>query len=321
VKPYEELDLRPRTHREAPATGFAELHAVLSSVLGDDVEILERRPNPHSSTFIAEVVSCRAGGDALEVLCKRGPAEYESGHGHRGGLIYEASVYESVVEPSGLPAPRFFGAHVDEEGLAWLLVEWITGGVRVDYDPPAMVPAAAWAGLFHRTNAGAESAAPFLKRYGVEYFLAWPPRALAFTQDLDVPWLGALADRYAELVPLLVDGPQTIVHAEYTVHNVVARLPEVYPIDWQSAAVSAGEIDVAALTEAWDPETVAACERAYAAARWPDGAPAEFAERLLAARLYLHFRWLGDRELMRKPRKRPWRMEELRGTAEALGVL
>jgi hypothetical protein len=68
-------------------------------------------------------------------------------------------------------------------------------------------------------------------------------------------------------------------------------------VDWESAAIAAGAIDLAALTEGqhWPVALVRRCERAYRIARWPDGAPSGFARALDAARVYLHFRWLGER--------------------------
>jgi len=48
------------------------------------------------------------------------------------------------------------------------------------------------------------------------------------------------------------------------------------------------------LTDRWPADVARACELEYQRARWPEGSPAEFEERLAAAQLYLPFRWLGD---------------------------
>ena len=68
------------------------------------------------------------------------------------------------------------------------------------------------------------------------------------------------------------------------------------PIDWESAALAAGEIDLASLTWGWDDDLASLCEQEYCLARWPDGTPDDFALRLTAARVFLHLRWLGDAE-------------------------
>jgi thiamine kinase-like enzyme len=86
----------------------------------------------------------------------------------------------------------------------------------------------------------------------------------------------------------------TIIHGEFYPHNVLLSDGQIYPIDWESAAIAAGEIDLSALTEAWRPEHRRQCELAYQEARWGRAAPAEFERALAAARLYLCFRWMGE---------------------------
>jgi hypothetical protein len=39
------------------------LAAALKSLLGQDAEVLSRRPNAQTSTFPSEIVTCRLGGD------------------------------------------------------------------------------------------------------------------------------------------------------------------------------------------------------------------------------------------------------------------
>jgi hypothetical protein len=92
----------------------------------------------------------------------------------------------------------------------------------------------------------------------------------------------------------------------------------IYPVDWESAAVAVGEIDLAALTEGWPQAFVQQCELEYQRARWPDGPSTCFERRLAAARLYLQFRWLGS-ETDRDP-SLP-RFERLRCEGERLGLI
>ena len=66
------------------------------------------------------------------------------------------------------------------------------------------------------------------------------------------------------------------------------------PIDWESAALAAGEIDLASLTSGWDADLAALCEQEYCLARWPEGTPDDLALRLTAARVFLNLRRLGD---------------------------
>jgi len=80
---------------------------------------------------------------------------------------------------------------------------------------------------------------------------------------------------------------------------------------------------LAALTEGkhWPVEIVRQCVREYLRSRWPDGAPAGFARTLDAARIYLHFRWLGERPDWTVREKSFWRYDHLRAAAERLGLL
>ena len=97
----------------------------------------------------------------------------------------------------------------------------------------------------------------------------------------------------------------------------------IYPVDWESAAIAAGEIDLASLTDRWPSSIIEQCELEYQHARWPQGAPVEFERRLTTARLYLHFRWLG--ELRDAHTAHVWRFErrfeDIRSLGEKLHLL
>ena len=95
---------------------------------------------------------------------------------------------------------------------------------------------------------------------------------------------------------------------------------DIRPIDWESTALAAGEIDLASLVERWPPDVVDACCAAYAHARWPAGPPSDSQSRLDMARIYLHFRWIAVRSTPRDSILR-WRFEELRTIGARLGFL
>jgi hypothetical protein len=68
-------------------------------------------------------------------------------------------------------------------------------------------------------------------------------------------------------------------------------------VDWESDAIADGLIDLATLTDgSWSEDVVQACAKEYQRTRWPGGVPAgfKFKETLIAASLYMCFRWLGD---------------------------
>ena len=92
-------------------------------------------------------------------------------------------------------------------------------------------------------------------------------------------------------------------------------------IDWESAALAAGEIDLAGLTWGWDDDLVALCEQEYCLTRWPDGTPADFALRLTAARVFLHLCRLGEADEEGRLEERVADVEELLPLAERLADL
>jgi hypothetical protein len=88
-----------------------------------------------------------------------------------------------------------------------------------------------------------------------------------------------------------------------------------------AAAVSAGEIDLAALTEEWPERIVGECEQEYKRARWPRGAPADFGRTLCAARLYLFLRWLADHPSWINVKGSFRYFEQLRSAGERWGLI
>jgi len=94
-------------------------------------------------------------------------------------------------------------------------------------------------------------------------------------------------------------------------------------VDWESAAFAAGETDLASLTEetGWPRKLVRQGERAYQHPRWREVAAAQFDHTLEAARVYLHFRWLGERPEKALSEKNRWRYHHLQAAANSLGLI
>ena len=282
-------------------------------------------------TFPKEVVTCRRrGGPELRLFCKYGGGHPEHhSHGHRGGVAYEAAVYCRVLKPARATAPRYYGTYTRKSaGETWLVLGYMDGSLRVTrtHEPGAMGLAAEWIGRFHarheRSLPGA--ARSLLRAYDADYYRGWARRTAAFAGPLhqEFGWLAPLCQRFDELAELLLAPPPTVIHGEYyPANNILCSGGVIYPIDWESAAVAAGEIDLACLTEGWPPRVVRECERRYREARWPDGAPADFERRLGAARLYLAFRWLGEEPDETVDESNRWRFEDLRTVGERLGLI
>jgi hypothetical protein len=292
------------------------------------VTVEGREPNLQGS-FPHEVVTCRFGdGGEGRLFCKYGIGHTASGFGHRGGVPYEAEVYRRVLPGLPLTAAALRGSYTHPAtGEVWLFLEFLGRGIRLDSAPRAeMITASAWIGRFHALQEERAARQPwaFLNRYDADYYRGWPRRTAehaAAGHLARFPWLPAACERFEGVLEELVAPPLTVIHGEYYPQNILAQDGAVYPVDWESAAVARGEIDLASQTERWPEETVAACTAAYRQARWPGGAPPGFERRLDAARVYLHFRWLGYRKDWMADEGRDWRFEDLHCLYQRLGLL
>lgn len=293
---------------------------------GAACDVIDRQPLEHASTFASEILTCMINGRPVRILGKYGGmVAGHADHGSRGCVPYEAKVYQALLPALGVTAPRCLAAWAHPAtGHGWLFLEYLEGSQQVQKLPEddGMGAAAQWAGRFHA--AGAMGTAPaWVIRYDEAFYRGWVDRTLAHAGEWrrQLPWLEPLCRRAMESLRVLLDEP-TLIHGEFYPRNVLAQGGIIYPVDWESAAIGAGEIDLAALTEGWPDETVRACRARYCRARWPQGAPAEaFERRFAAARLYNAFRWLGARpEWAAYPRARG-RFDELRAAGQRTGLV
>lgn len=287
-------------------------------------------------TYPNEVVTCRLpDGRKRRVFIKYEAGRGHRSFGHRGNVTYEAKVYQHLLR--WLPGfrPRFLGALTGNgTGDTWLMLEFVYGATRVfdlhfhqsTEQARALTKSAGWIGQFHAACAARvqDPALAFLKRYDAAYYRGWARRLAEFSRPLQgrFPWLARLrlwGDAW--FAPLLT-APPTVIHGEFYSKTILVRKEGLFPVDWESAAVAPGEIDLAALTEGkhWRGPIARRWEEAYQRARWPEGVPAGFARALDAARIYLHFRWLGERPDWTVREKTLWRYEHLRAVAERLGL-
>ncbi len=313
-----------------PATD--ELAQGLAAVLAanGDLSIERREPNRYASTFASEIVTCRVGAGRVELLCKYGPAGEDNtrANRHRGGVPYEASVYERCLSRAGCSTPAYHGRFdLPRAGQCCLVVQYLAGaqpaGKMVHRCPLSQV--ATWIGRFHAMHTGQldERCYAFLCRYDASYYRFWAERAAMQASDhRDARWLAELCTAFADRAMELLGGDETLIHGEFYPSNVLVQDETVYPVDWESAAIGAGVIDLAALTEDWSVEEVRACRDAYVAARFAGKAPGDFDRRLDAGRLYLHLRWLGGRvDWKRRARARRSRLDAVRRISDRLGIM
>jgi hypothetical protein len=315
---------------DLPTLTFGLTSALKESGRGTrGLTILTRRPSSRASTFPSEIVTCRTdGGTKLRLFCKYASGYMHTGRDPRHGVGYEVEVYRNILEPLKTTTPRFCGGSADPTtGGAWLFLQYVEKStpMKNTADPTIFLGAAArWIGRFHAAHEGKRANTPlsFMVAYDAKYYLGCARRTSLYANGLHrkYPWLKPLCRYYEDLVDLLTH-TQTIIHGEYEIANILTRNHRVYPVDWEAAAIGAGEIDLATLTCRWRVGTIRECEREYCRARWPDGPPPEFERRLAAARLHYCFRWLACRREWTRHKSASGWFSALRATGEQMGLI
>lgn len=292
---------------------------------------LRRQPAIYSTSFPCEIVRCRfEDGSSLGLFCKYTDGDGEGGcsHGQRGGVGYEIEVYRKVLRPCRASSPTFYGAYTEPEtGRMWLILEYLKRSRAVGkvVDVGAMRKAVRWIGRFHAVHEArlAKISMPFLTVYDAKYYGGWPRRTARFARHWQrrFPWLSALCKRLEQALAALAERPQTIIHGEYYPHNILYQRGVVRPVDWETAAIAAGEIDLATLIEGWPQGFLRKFEEDYQRARWPRGAPASFQRTLDLAQAYVQLRWLGDQQEWTNEKSSKRRFELLQSACKRLELL
>jgi hypothetical protein len=294
-----------------------------------DLTVLTRTPI-NMGTFPSEVVEYRRGERAkARVFCKYGADSNNFSHGHRGGPAYEVEVYRRLLRHCDLSLPAFRGSYRDAaSNVIWLVLGFLPDTLRLDvaHDPlDAMTKASNWSGRFHAACEARlrRKPTPRLSRYDADYYTGWVQRADEFAGPLheQFPWFKRLVGEFGRMTELLLTAPQTVIHGEYYPKNILLHVNDVFPVDWESAAVAPGEIDLASLTEGWTRKIGRQCEQSYQRARWQGPPPHDFTRTLAAARVYLHFRWLGDYAELTARKTSLWHFKELRKLGLELGLI
>jgi Phosphotransferase enzyme family len=304
-----------------------QLEDVLRHLLRARVTVAQRTANVYASSHASEIVAYRCGDSHARLFCKYGPALATNGHGHRRGIDYEGAVYHHVLGPAAVDTPRLWGVHHDRaRNRSWLFIEYLERAQHLRKQPALMAPAAAWIGRFHACMEERVRAPDlaFLTRYDRLYFSGWPTRAdqlVSRDSKRRMPWWRAVCERFAECAHILLAAPQTVIHGECYVNNIICAGERIQTIDWESAAVGAGEIDLAGLLEGWPDELAHQYVEHYTQARWPQGAPHDVARTLDAARVYLALRWLGDEPALTASESTPERFGGLERAARRLGLV
>jgi hypothetical protein len=220
----------------------------------------------------------------------------------------ELECYRRILVPAGL-GPRCFAVVVDPDAPRyWLFIEkvagvelWQIGEITVWEE------VGRWLGRLHASFATradeVRGSNPYLVEHSESWFRGWQERALSAlsrSEDERAPALQRALARYEEVIEALTALPRTFLHGEFYPSNVlVVAEPapvQVYPVDWEMAAVGTGLIDLAALIGGWDADErrrlVAAYEEAYAEGGGQT-VPGGLRVDLSRCRLHLALQWLG----------------------------
>jgi hypothetical protein len=297
-----------RRHAAAPAPSDFELLAVLQKLIpaeampiGDGLEIASRRRNEYTSSSQSEIVTVRqSSGACRELLVKYARTAPDPEPRCRQGIEYCDRVYRQLVAHLPISHVTAWGTiHVGDPPVAGLVIDHLSPCLRVSDAPDesGIIAAAEWCGLFHRfgKTVRQDESLRFLVRYDRAHYRAWATRAMAIAAAAGgtPAWLTRLCAAFEERCDLLADAPATTIHGEFGPQNVLWQEGVIYPIDWESAAIGAGEIDLAALLFNWPTDIVDRCTASYWHARG-EARPDSFAAVWDAATLFTALRWLPD---------------------------
>lgn len=298
-----------------------------SSAIGPEFELVERTLNVYASSCPSEIVRLKgAGGGSIELFCKYDFQSPEGHVAHRRGVAYESRIYEKILIPLKARVPTWFGCFdiPGQAGHSCLVVECVDNTMRVDKAGAARLrDAASWIGSFHRQASQLleDGDMSFLIRYEENQMRSFMDRVMARATTPDLAWTGLLAERYKALLDEVDPEPETVIHGEYYPKNILATASDVYPIDWESAGVGAGEIDLASLTLGWPKQHIEECIDLYAQHRWPDGSETCFRSRVQIAAIYLCLRMFIEHDPDSTKELHPKLLDFLRHTAFANGFL
>jgi hypothetical protein len=301
-------------------------------------EINSRRRVEGIGTFASETVECELGdGSKLMVFCKHFHFGPEESGARESDRFYEISVYRRVLRDIPLTLPAFLGAWTDSaSGEALMLLEYLEDATRVtlpaDYRT-MMERAAAWSASFHRKAAELleSSDLSFLEAFELDVF---PSRCQSLVAAIPAElgggnrgWIERLTERFDAVLEIVRSAPVTVIHGEYYPQNVLQRNQMIYPVDWETARLGMGEMDLAMLLEGdWGPsDVVERCVTAYARERSGAHDMRAVRKRFIAGQVLMAVHWLSlypdiapdaDGEM-----RQPWRLRRLESGARELGII
>ena len=319
--------LSPDTGLTGPALGDTDLCAFVEAAavkrMGNNSRVsrIERKLyDYHSSFAIEELVVVFENGTRLPLIFKNLSADGLLAYARqiRPQFSYhptrEIAVYQEILAGADLGTATCYGALIDPEARRyWLLLEKVVGDVLSKTGEFSIwCDVARWLADVHCRLAGVVERHPqaaSLLSYDQEFYDVWIDRAEHFcgqrrfaAAEIAPQQMKWLADQCRLAVRYVCRLPPTFIHGEFYASNVLIKRcgnhVRICPIDWETAAIGSGLLDLAALvagswTEQQRIELAMAYYDALPSANRTYGDPDEFLTALRCCRLFTAIKWLG----------------------------
>lgn len=349
MRPSTDMKSRQTSERLSPVA-TSDLQAELESLLQNHfkragrIVTIDRRPSAYASSFPVERLTVlMSDGSVLEILFKNLSRRALMADAIRAkpsilfNPLREIETYRRILGQSFLGTATFYGAVVDpRRDIYWIFLEWIDGKELYQFgDPDYWKAAARWLIRLHTSSGklleSVQERVPLI-RYDSDFYRQWLTRAKAFSRrgnslsasgfQRRIDWI---EDRYDLVIERLLSLPTTLIHGEYYPSNLLIQTNEarvrVCPVDWETAGIGPGLVDLAALTSgSWEgkesiPTDLVSIyrqgtkESSLSALEGPD-----FTTALNCCRLHVAVQWLGWSERWQPPpqHKYAWLQEAVR---------
>jgi hypothetical protein len=290
----------------------------IAAAIGRPVAMVRRRTwEYHTSHPMQELHVELTDGSTFDLLLKdlAPDRQLPEARRTRPAFIYnprrEIDVYREVLSRApNLDTPAFYGAAIDqrrESERYWLFIECVRGVPLWQCELDAWPAAARWLRTLHAQRL--ESLPPSLLRHDAAFYARWIERAAKFRPTE----LRPIEKNYRRVIDRLVSIPPAFIHGEFYPSNVLVQDGHrIRAVDWETAAVGPGLIDLAALAGGEvDDDVRRQLAREYGAVD----------EDLDFCRLHLAVQWLGWSEQWTPPREHAhdWLAETI-ALAKKLGI-
>jgi hypothetical protein len=252
---------------------------------GSAIRAITTQLSPYSSSFRIDEIVAEFDSDAtVRFLLKDlswhtmldGGQRVRNAHGHDPAR--EIATYRRLLPSAPAGPPRCLAAVSDHEtAIHWLFLEWVDGlQLRHIGERSVWESVATWVGRYHTAlsrRAGiATAVAVRLPRWNADHYrwtLARVHEHVSKRGNRLQRQSMAVVDRHHDwMTHQLLNSLDTVMHGQMYPANVVVDVatprPRICVLDWETAAVGPGVVDVAALIEGrWSEEDRLALIEAY----------------------------------------------------------